>query len=198
MRLPPTLRHVAEAFARLPSIGPRQAIRLALFLSTMPREEADRLAQALARVADVRRCVECGFPHEGDGDRCEICADPARDARTVMVVEKETDLLSLEKTGKYQGRYLVIGTLPRGGTLSRDQQERLGAYVALVSSRGGLNELILGLSASPAGVVLGNAVRAALGTQARRITTLGRGLPRGGEIEFADEDTLGYSLDSRA
>lgn len=197
MRLPPTLRHVAEAFARLPSIGPRQAIRLAVYLSALPREEQERLSQALGRVGQVRRCVECGFPHEGEDDRCEICANPARTPKVVMVVEKETDLLSLEKTGKFQGRYLVVGTLPRGGTLARDQQERLAAYAALVRSRGGIDELILGLSASPAGTVLGNAVTASLGTQARKVTQLGRGLPRGGEIEFADEDTLGYSLDSR-
>lgn len=197
MRLPPSLRAVAEAFARLPSIGPRQAIRLAVHLGSLPREEAERLARALARIGDVRRCAECGFPHEGEGELCEICADPARSPKTVMAVEKETDLLSLEKTGRYAGRYLVTGTLPRGGTLAREQQERLAAYADRVRARGGMDELILGLPASPAGTVLGNAVRTMLGSLARQVTTLGRGLPRGGEIEFADEDTLGYSLENR-
>lgn len=197
MRLPPTLRHVAEAFARLPSIGPRQAIRLAVYLSSLPRDEQERVASAVRGLENVSRCVECGFPHEGQGDRCEICADPQRSPKTVMVVEKETDLLSIEKTGKFAGRYFVIGVLPRGGTLARSQRERLAAYAELAKERGGLDELILGLSASPAGTVLGSSVRDALGPLARRMTQLGRGLPRGGEIEFADEDTLGYSLESR-
>lgn len=197
MRLPPTLRHVAEAFARLPSIGPRQAIRMAVYLSSLPRDEQDRLAKSLADLENVSRCVECGFPYEGAGDHCEICADPNRSAKTLMVVEKETDLLSLEKTAKYHGRYLVLGMLPRGGTLSPKQQERLASRAEVAKAAGGLDELILGLSASPAGAVLGEAVTVVLGPLTQRITQLGRGLPRGGEIEFADEDTLGYSLDSR-
>lgn len=197
MRLPPTLRHVAEAFTRLPSIGPRQAIRMAVYLSSLPRDEQDRLAKALADLENVSRCVECGFPYEGAGDRCEICADPQRSPKTLMVVEKETDLISLEKTGKYAGRYLILGMLPRGGTLASKQQERLASHAELVKTQGGLDELILGLSASPAGAVLADAVSKVLGPLAKRTTQLGRGLPRGGEIEFADEDTLGYSLDSR-
>lgn len=197
MRLPPTLRHVAEAFARLPSIGPRQAIRMAVYLSSLPRDEQDRLAKALVALENVSRCVECGFPYEGEGDHCEICANPQRSAKTLMVIEKETDLLSLEKTGKFTGRYLIVGMLPRGGTLSPKQQERLAVRAELAKTSGGLDELILGLSASPAGTALGNAITSVLGPHAKRVTTLGRGLPRGGEIEFADEDTLGYSLDSR-
>lgn len=198
MRLPPALRHVAERLARLPSIGPRQAIRLALHLSSLPREEQELLAGSLVALENVGRCVACGFPYEGAGDRCEICADPKRSPKVLMVVEKETDLLSLEKTGKFAGRYLVIGTLPRGGTLAPGQQERLVARRAQAEADGGLDELILALSATTPGELLASAVSAALSPVATRVTRLGRGLPRGGEIEFADEDTLGYSLERRS
>lgn len=198
MRLPPTLRHVAEAFARLPSIGPRQAIRLALHLSALPRQEQERLAHALAGLEQVNRCVDCGFPHEDSGDRCEICANPQRSPQVLMAVEKETDLLSMEKTGRYGGRYFIVGGLPRGGALAPVQQERIAALADRVRSQDGLDELILGLPASPAGNILGEAVNKAIGSLARRTTQLGRGLPRGGEIEFADEDTLGYSLENRS
>ena len=198
MRLPQTLRHVAEALARLPAIGPRQAIRIAVHLSSLPREEQERLARALSELERVSRCIECGFPHEGSGDRCEICADPNRTPGTLMVVEKETDLLSMEKTGKYAGRYLVTGMLPRGGTLSPHQRDRITARAALAQASGGLDELILALSATAPGEVLSQAVSDLMSPVARRVTRLGRGLPRGGEIEFADEDTLGYSLDSRS
>lgn len=197
MRLPSTLRLVAEAFARLPSIGPRQAIRIAVHLSSLPREEQDRLAKALVNLEHVSRCVECGFPHEGAGDRCEICADQNRSPKILMVVEKETDLLSMEKTGKYAGRYYIIGTLPRGGTLAPAQKERVTARAGIAKQAGGLDELILGLPASPQGKVLAEAATAAFGTLTRKVTQLGRGLPRGGEIEFADEDTLGFSLENR-
>lgn len=197
MRLPQTLRSVAEALTRLPSIGPRQAIRLAVHLSSLPREEQDRLAKALSDLERVTRCVECGFPHEGPGDRCEICADPARSAKTLMVVEKETDLLSMEKTGKYGGRYLITGMLPRGGTLSSSQRERLMQRVQIARAAGGIDELILALSATTPGEALSKAVSTLLAPVAKRVTQLGRGLPRGGEIEFADEDTLGYSLERR-
>ncbi len=197
MRLPPTLRHLAEALAKLPSIGPRQAIRLAVHVSGMPAAEQERLVQALGALPRVTRCADCGFPHEGESERCEICSDPQRSPRILMAVEKETDLLSMEKTGRYAGRYFIVGTLPRGGALSPAQQERLGALAARVAASGGLDELILGLPASPAGTVLAEAVSRSLAPSARKVTQLGRGLPRGGEIEFADEDTLGYSLDNR-
>ena len=197
MRLPPTLRLVAESLARLPSIGPRQAIRLSVFLSSLSQPEQERLVSALQNLEHVTHCVECCFPHEGPGDRCEICADEKRSPKTLMVVEKETDLLSLEKTGKYQGRYFIVGTLARGGTLSAEQRDRLTARAAIAQSAGGLDELILALSASPAGEHLAGAVSTAFGPVSQRVTRLGRGLPRGGEIEFADEDTLGYSLESR-
>ncbi len=197
MRLPPTLRYVAEALARLPSIGPRQAIRIAVYLSSLQRDEQERLVSALKNLENITRCIECGFPHEGTGNRCEICSDPQRSARTLMVIEKETDLISMEKTGKYTGRYFIIGTLPRGGTLSALQRERLSARVALTQGAGGFDEVILALSASPAGEQLAGTASQAFLPITKRITRLGRGLPRGGEIEFADEDTLGYSLESR-
>ncbi len=197
MRLPSSLRTLAESLAKLPSIGPRQAIRLALHVSSLPKDRQQALASALADLARVTRCVECGFPHEGGGDRCEICANPERSARTLMVVEKETDLLSLEKTGRYSGRYLVIGALPRGGTLSPDQQVILAKRAATAKEAGGLDELILAVSATVSGEHMGDAIAAILKPVSKKVTKLGRGLPRGGEIEFADEDTLGYSLDSR-
>jgi recombination protein RecR len=197
MRLPSSLRGLAESLAKLPSIGPRQAIRLALHVSSLPREKQQALLGALGELSRVSRCVECGFPHEASGDRCEICTDPNRSARTVMVVEKETDLLSLEKVGRYAGRYLVIGVLPRGGTLSAEQQQVLARRAKMAQDAGGLDELILAVSATVAGEHLAGAVTAAMGGVAKKVTKLGRGLPRGGEIEFADEDTLGYSLDSR-
>ena len=197
MRLPTSLRTLAESLARLPSIGPRQAIRLALHLSSLAREDQRRFADALSALENIRRCAECFFPYEGAGERCEICANPERSPKTVMVVEKETDLLSLEKTGRYAGRYLIVGTLPRGGTISDGQRALLERRAALAQAQGGIDELILALSGTASGEHLGAAVSAMLSPVSKKVTRLGRGLPRGAEIEFADEDTLGYSLESR-
>jgi recombination protein RecR len=90
-----------------------------------------------------------------------------------------------------------MGSLPRGGTLAASQKDLLTQRIALAQKQGGLDEVILALSATTSGEVLGKLVTTALQHTAKRITRLGRGLPRGGEIEFADEDTLGYSLENR-
>jgi len=197
MRLPRALHDLAESLARLPSIGPRQAIRLALHIAGMPPERRTRLAGELANLAEVSRCVECGFPFEGTGERCEICANPARSPKTVMAVEKETDVISMEKVGRYRGRYLVTGPLPRAGSVSDAQRAQFQRRAEAAKEQGGLDELILALSGTASGDALAATIESVFSGVAARVTRLGRGLPRGAEIEFADEDTLGYSLESR-
>jgi recombination protein RecR len=196
MRLPASLHALAESLAKLPSIGPRQAIRLALHISTLAPDRASILLDQLGNALRITRCTICDFPFDGDGTHCAICSDDERTNSVLMVVEKETDLLSMEKVGRYNGRYLITGTLPRSGQFT-DKQQTLIARVLSSAPQEGYSEVILAVAATPHGELLAQQVTAHLKEHTKKITRLGRGLPRGGEVEFADEDTLGYSLDNR-
>src|SRR5262245_13455494 len=112
MQLPNPMQRVIAQLAELPSIGPRQATRLAFHLLGTGGGTVETLANDLAELAKIKRCERCFFVHANEGTLCDICVNPNRRHDIIMVVEKETDLLSLENTGKFPGRYLVIGNMP--------------------------------------------------------------------------------------
>ncbi len=106
--LPPALARLVDALGRLPSVGPKTALRMAVSLLRRPREEAEDLATAMreARVR-VRPCRACGFYAEEE--RCSVCSDPSRDDSILLVVEAPQDVLAFERTGRFRGRYHVLG-----------------------------------------------------------------------------------------
>ena len=206
-RLPEPVRKLAHALAELPSIGPRQATRLAIFLAAQDGAVRAEIMRRLGELANIKLCARCYFMHQRDGDLCDICADPARDPALVMIVEKETDLISLENTTKFRGRYFIIGPIPKIGTLADWQRERLAKLKASIAGElkdqapqpgsGQAREIILGFNPSSIGDFNATLIMKELGGLAKKMTRLGRGLPTGGEIEFADDDTLGASLEGR-
>ena len=199
MKLPDPIKRVSDSLSELPGIGPRQAIRLAFFLAGENKGTVKQFADNVAALESIKICARCFFIHQNAGELCDICADPARKQSIILVLEKETDLVSIENTGKFAGRYFLIGDIPRTGMLDDTQKLRLQSLKSFIAKDlGGMaEEIILGFNPTSLGNLQTTLVAKELAPLAKKITRLGRGLPTGGEIEFADDETLGASLERR-
>ncbi len=203
--LPQSIENFIRLFAKLPAIGPRQATRLAFYLLRQGKSAVQELDHALASLGRLETCSQCFFPyeprapHNEQANLCTICADPARTKNVIAIVEKETDLLSLEKTKTFRGRYLILGDLARDGILEPTQKLRLKSLMTFIEKEvgGKAEEVLIALNPTTAGDIGADILKEQLKSHAKKITRLGRGLPTGGEIEFADEDTLGGALENR-
>jgi recombination protein RecR len=190
----PAVENLVAQLTRLPGVGTRTAHRLAFHLLRVPKDEAGALAAAIADVKErVRFCSECGNLTEEE--RCDICRDERRDRALVCVVEQPADLISVERTHEYRGLYHVLG-----GALSPiDGVEpghlRIDELLGRVE-RNGIQEVVLATNPN----MTGEATAAYLADRLRgrvRVTRLASGLPVGGDLEYADEVTLGRALTGR-
>ena len=188
------MENLVAQLTRLPGVGTRTAHRLAFHLLRVPKDEAAALATAIEDVKErVRFCSECGNLTEED--RCEICRDERRDRALVCVVEQPVDLVSLERTHEYRGLYHVLG-----GALSpidgvEPEHLRIDELMSRVE-RNGIEEVVLATNPN----MTGEATAAYLADRLRgrvRVTRLASGLPVGGDLEYADEVTLGRALAGR-
>ena len=202
--LPEPIKNFVDAFAKLPSIGPRQATRLAFYIASLGKEKTKELASAVADLDNLTFCSRCFRTHHnkslsGQGGLCSICNDSTRQKNIIAVVEKETDILSLEKTKKYNGWYLMVGELSKLGELEPEQKLRLSSLKGFIKKElgGRAGEIILATNPNTFGDISASALKKELESHAEKITRLGRGIPTGGEIEFADEDTLSSALERR-
>lgn len=186
---------VAE-FARLPGIGRKTAQRLTYFLLKQPPEETARLARALAALGlRVRSCSRCGNLTELDP--CGICTDARRDATVVCVVEEASDVLAIERSGEYRGVYHVLG-----GRLSPldgvgPEALNIATLVKRVENGAGVREVILATNPSVEGEATAHYLDRALQAAGVRVSRLARGLPMGGELEYADGETIAHSIAAR-
>ena len=192
--LSPAVDNLVAQLTRLPGIGTRTAQRLAFHLLSTRKEEALALAEAIEEVKErVRFCKECGNLTEEE--LCSICQDGRRDRSVVCVVEQPADLLSLERTHEYRGLYHVLG-----GSLSpldgvEPEHLRLAELLRRVEA-GGVEEVVLATNPN----MTGEATAAYVAERLRdrvRVTRLASGLPVGGDLEYADEVTLGRALAGR-
>ena len=199
MKIPEAIKGFVDALSQLPGIGPRQAIRIAFHLAGRSRDTAFSLARATERLGELKTCPMCFYIHENEASLCEICASPVRDAGLIAVVEKETDVLSMESTEKFDGTYLVLGSIKKIGGLSDIQKIRLESLKNRLSALpdGKAKELIIALSPTTFGDMASKMVEQELAPYAFKMTRLGRGIPTGGEIEFADPETLGEAIRRR-
>ncbi|KKW17015.1 MAG: Recombination protein RecR [Parcubacteria group bacterium GW2011_GWA1_50_14] len=197
--LPEPIRRIAARLAELPSIGPRQAIRLAFHLINEGANSIHGLAEDLKNLQQIKTCERCFFVHQNTGGLCSICGDPKRAHNIVGIVEKETDLISIENTKKFNGRYLILGFIPKTGVLEDWQKLRLQNLKSFIQKEfgGQAEEIILAFSPTANGDFHASVITKELSPFAKKIARLGRGLPTGGEIEFADDETLGSALDQR-
>ncbi len=196
--IPNSIKRFIEAFSNMPSIGPRQATRLAFYLASLDKATIDELEKAVGGLKNLSRCEKCFFFKEGTAKYCAICSSPERDQKTIAIVEKETDLLTLEKTGHFQGTYFILGKLANKGVLETAQKLRLASLKRRIQTESGkLHELIIALNPTAIGDFTADLIKSEFKDLAVKITRLSRGIPTGGEIEFADEATLESSLEHR-
>ena len=197
MILPEPVQDLINAFARLPGIGPKTASRLAFFLLNSPADLAGDLAQALTELkTGTMDCPICYNITAAGREECEICASPERDAGVVCVVEEALDVLALERTGGYQGRYHVLrGVLsPIEGVGPEDLT--IAQLIGRVRS-GSVREIILATNPSMEGDATAMYIQQQLAEMGVRVTRLARGLPIGGDLEYADQSTLLRALMGR-
>lgn len=197
--LPEPLKQLASVLSKLPGIGPRQALRLAFYLASEDRVLMQEINSTLFLMNQVKICGSCFYPHINKSKLCSICESPARLKNTIAIVEKATDLLSLEKTKRFNGRYLVLGDLGKSGVMETEQRLRLETLKKYIYGElgGQAEEIVLAISPTSYGDLNASMLQKELAPCTKKLTRLGRGIPTGGEIEFADEETLGAAIDGR-
>ena len=194
--LPDPIKNFIEIFSKLPSIGPRLATRLSFYLVDSGKNEIENLEKSISNLKKLRTCERCFFIYT---EKCPICSDKNRIKDIIAIVEKETDLISLEKTGKFNGQYLVLGGLAKNGELNPNQRLRIKSLTERIKKEldGQAKEIIIALSPTTFGDFTGSLIKQELKACAQKISQLAKGVPTGGEIEFADEETLGSALEKR-
>jgi recombination protein RecR len=203
--MPDRLARAAQLLARLPGVGEKTAQRFALFLATTDESVARDLGQALAELRDhVRPCIRCGniaAASDGEDAVCAVCRDPRRDGRLLCVVGRVQDLLAIERSGVMRGRYFVLGRLlsplegvgaeelPLDALKERVRVDQVAEVLVATppSVDGEATALLiareLGPLEGPSGPV--------------RVTRIASGVPHGGDLEFADQVTLGRAIEGR-
>lgn len=201
-----TFEKLIEEFRRFPGIGPRQARRFVYYLLNQDAGARSRIAACIAGLSsEIKQCLFCmRFFKNGSVDLCKVCAHTGTDKSLLLVVEKDTDADNIEKTGAYRGRFFVLGgSIP---VLDEEPAKKIRArkLISRVESAAaeGLGEVILAMSVNPEGENTRQYVEKILEPIAKKlrikITTLGRGLSTGTELEYSDADTLAHALKNRA
>lgn len=195
--LPPPIQNLILAFERLPGIGPKSASRLAFYLLRAPEDISRSLAEALTGIKTATSLCEVCFNITLAGQNvCEICANPRRDESLICVVEEPLDVLVLERTEGFQGRYHVLhGVLsPIEGVVPDDLKIR--PLIERVR-KGDIKEVILATNPSMEGDATALYLRQQILPLGPRVTRLARGLPVGGDLEYADQNTILRALAGR-
>ena len=189
------VQDLIDELGRLPGVGPKSAQRIAFHLLQADPHDVQRLVQALTEVkAKVAFCETCG--NVAEGPQCRICADPRRDPSAICVVEEPKDVVAIERTREFRGRYHVLGGAisPLDGVGPDDL--RLSELMARLSS-GEVAEIIIATDPNLEGEATAAYLARLLQPFDIRVTRLASGLPVGGDLEYADEVTLGRAFEGR-
>jgi recombination protein RecR len=197
MILPEPVQKLIGAFERLPGIGPKSASRLAFFLLRAPDEVSQDLSDTLSGLkSKIAFCQECFNITDAGRSRCEVCENPKRDSGIICVVEEALDVVALERVGAYNGKYHVLhGVLsPIEGIGPDDIKVR--PLIERVA-KGGVKEVIVATNPSMEGDATALLLQQQLRPFPVQVTRLARGLPVGGDLEYADQNTLLRALSGR-
>lgn len=184
-----------DELGRLPGVGPKSAQRIALHLLKAPETDVQRLANSITIAKEkVRFCIRCF--NIADGELCPICNDTRRDSSTMCVVEEARDIIAIEKTGVFRGRYhVLLGAIsPMDGI--GPEQLKIRELVARLAPEN-VTEIIVATNPTIEGDVTALYLARALAPLNIKVTRIGTGLPVGGDLEYADEMTLGRALEGR-
>jgi recombination protein RecR len=194
----PSIKKLIDIFSKFPTIGPKTAARFVFYLLKLPKEEVKGLITAIADLRNtVKFCQLCFNPFQGEGKICEICKDPRRDKSLLCIIEKETDLEAVEKTRKYKGLYFILGGTVSSLKKTDIEKLRTKELEELIKNRQEIKEIILATNSTTEGEATALYLERLLKSQGKKITKLGRGLPLGGELEYADEETLSSAFEGR-
>jgi len=203
------IEELARALARFPGIGPRQGKRFVYYLLAAPADERKKLAELVASLGkEVRQCPDCLRFYNGTvAIVCNYCSDKTRDDALLMLVEKDQDLAAVERAGTYRGRYFVLGGVlilsGKGAIREKELVRRVEKHLKELPAKGGSapggKEIVLALSATSEGEHTADHVRELLAPYRDhlKISTLGRGLATGSELEYSDAETLRAALSNR-
>jgi recombination protein RecR len=189
------VQDLIDELGRLPGVGPKSAQRIAFHVLSADPADVRRLAEVLVEVKDkVRFCVTCG--NVAEAEQCRICKDPRRETHVLCVVEESKDVIAIERTREYRGRYHVLGGAisPIEGIGPDDL--RIRELVQRLSD-GAVTEVILAMDPNLEGEATSTYLTRLLRPMGLRITRLASGLPVGGDLEYADEVTLGRAFEGR-
>ncbi len=195
MAYPNSLRRLIALLAKLPGVGEKTAARLALHMLKMSPQSVRELGEAIAAIPEaVIRCSICF--NIADEDPCPICRDPARRTDLLCVVESPTDLVPIEKSGEYRGRYHVLGGAisPIDGVMPEDL--RVGELLGRLS-RGGVAEVVLATNLTAEGEATATYLAGAIKSLNIRVTRIAYGMPVGADLEYTDEITVGRAIKGR-
>ncbi len=204
MKIPKAITSLIESFEKLPGIGPKTAQRLAYYLLHVPQGELDNFANSLQRLKkETILCSNCFMI--GDSNPCEICKNEARDKTTICVVEQPLDALALEKGGKYTGLYHVLhGKIDPLNNIGPDEIYIHQLLKRIRGAKPEIKELILATNPTMEGEATAMYINKHLKAQSAswrikiKITRIGRGLPIGADLEYADEITLQKAMEGRS
>lgn len=200
MKIPRAIQQVIESFEKLPGVGPKSAQRLTFYLLHVPQQELDSFGSALGNLKKgTKLCSICLSIDEVDP--CSICSDPQRDTTTICVVEQPLDVLALEKSGRYKGIYHVLhGKIDPLNNIGPDEIY-VGQLIDRVKGKAGsVKEIIIATNPT----MEGEATAMYLSKQIKnqnpeiKITRIGRGLPVGADLEYADDITLQRAMEGRS
>lgn len=199
MKIPKALEKVTESFERLPGVGPKTAQRLAFYLLHVPQEYLDNFAVNLTTLKkETKLCAECF--NIGDTEICSICADRQRDKSIMCIVEDSLDVLAIEKSGKYPGVYHVLhGVIDPLNSIGPDDIYIPQLVTRIKNNESRIKEIILATNPT----MEGEATALYIVREVQRtnpeisVTRIGRGLPIGADLEYADESTISRALEGR-
>lgn len=202
---PKLIQKLIDLFSEFPGVGPKTASRFVFYLTERNREELEDLSKTITSLKSfLKTCNFCFSFYEGESGLCGICSDTSRDRKLLCIVEKQTDLVSVENNKVYRGLYFILG-----GTVSNLQEEaikklRIKELIEGIKnpeklgiSDASFQEIILALNPTVDGEATTLFLERKLKPLNKKITRLGRGLPVGGELEYADRETLKSAFERR-
>ena len=197
---PQQIQKLIQLFSQFPTVGSRTAARFVFHLLKIPKSEVKELIQAMAELRnEVALCNLCFQPFDASEktqDTCTICRDATRNQETLCVIEKESDLEALEATKEYKGLYFILGGAV--DPLQKEQRETLRTKELQERIQNSpIGEIIIATNPTPEGEATALYIERIFKDSNLKLTRLGRGLPIGGELEYADPETLKQSLENR-
>jgi len=195
---PPAIQKLIDLFSKFPTVGPRTAARFVFYLMKLSEEEIKNLVSSISDLRKtIKICKFCFNPFQGEGELCSICSNPGRDRTLLCIIEKETDLTPIEKTKKYKGLYFILGGTVSTLKKANIEKLRVKELAERVKAHPEIKEIIIATNPTTEGEATALYLERLLKPLNKKITRLGRGLPVGAELEYADEETLGSALEGR-